>query len=105
MTITQKYANHYGWSDINPYEVVRVVSDKSIDIREIDTEKDPSVKTTFELGGFSAVSDNVQAWFFKPNENNRVERIRLHKDGIWRNKNGNRFYLADRPIKFYDYNF
>jgi hypothetical protein len=31
---TLNYANHCGYSDVTPYEVVRVVSDKTIEVRE-----------------------------------------------------------------------
>jgi len=98
------YANHYGWSDVNPYEVIRVVSEKCLEIREMDAEKDPSVVTGFVVGGFSAHSDNAQEWFIKSNPNNPVIRIRLNKKG-WQDKYGKRFKLADKPVKFYDYNF
>lgn len=98
------YANHYGWTDINPFEVVKVISDKTIEIRAMDAEKNPAVKTNFEIGGFSAHSDNAQDWFITSNQNNPVVRIRLGKKG-WKDKYGNRYGLADKPTKFYDYNF
>ncbi|MDA1136421.1 MAG: hypothetical protein O2916_09290 [Proteobacteria bacterium] len=37
-TITEKFANHLGYSDINPYEVERVVSEKCVEIRAICDE-------------------------------------------------------------------
>ena len=33
------YANQYGYSDIEPYEIVRVVSDKTIEIRNMNAER------------------------------------------------------------------
>ena len=38
------YANHYGYSDVTPYEVVKVISDKTIEVREMDAERDDSVQ-------------------------------------------------------------
>jgi len=99
------YANHYGWSDVNPYEVVKKISDRTIEVREMDAEKDHSVETTFVPGGFSAVSDNAQAWHIKSNPQNPVIRIRLHKSGQWKDKHGRQFGLSNKPHKFYDYNF
>lgn len=101
-----KYANHIGYSDINPYEVVRVVSEKTIEIREMDCERDESVKLDFVVGGFSAICVNQsnQEWFIKPNPENKVTRIRLGKNG-WKDKHGRRFVLGTEPVKFYDYNF
>lgn len=101
-----EYANHYGYSDVNPYEVVRRVSDKTIEIREMDAERDESVKLEFHAGGFSAHCSNQheQKWFIKSNPENPVIRIRWSKKG-WKDKHGRKFDLRDHPTKFYDYNF
>jgi hypothetical protein len=101
-----QYANHIGYSDINPYEVVRVVSDKTLEIREMDAERDESVKLEWAVGGFSGVCLNQrdQNWFITSNAQNPVVRIRLGKQG-WKDRHGRRFDLSDRPVKFYDYNF
>ena len=49
-----QFANHIGYSDVNPFEVVKVISDKTIEIRAMDAERDDSVKLDFIPGGFSA---------------------------------------------------
>lgn len=101
-----KYANQYGYSDVEPFEVVRVISDKTIEVRAMDAEKDDSVKLEFHVGGFSAHCSNQhqQKWFITSNPNNPVIRIRLGKKG-WKDAHGRRYGLADKPCKFYDYNF
>jgi hypothetical protein len=101
------FANHYGYTDATPYEVVRVISDKTIEIREMDAERDESVKLEFHVGGFSAHCSNQrdQKWFITSNESNPVIRIRLSANKGWKDKYGRRFGLSDKPIKFYDYNF
>lgn len=101
------YANHYGYTDVNPFEVVRVVSDKTVEVREMDAERDDSVKLEFHVGGFSAHCANQrdQKWFITSNPSNPILRIRLSKTGVWKDKHGRRFGLSDKPIKFYDYNF
>jgi hypothetical protein len=78
-----KYANHYGYSDVNPFEVVRVISDKTIEVREMDAERDDSVKMDFHVGGFFAHCSNQrdQKWFIKSDETAPVVRIRLGKNG------------------------
>jgi hypothetical protein len=100
------YANHIGWSDVDPYEVVRVISEKTIEIREMDAKRDDSVKLEFIPGGFSAHCSNQrdQKWFITSKPENRVIRIRLGKKG-WKDAHGRRFALSDEPVKFYDYNF
>lgn len=102
-----KYANHYGYSDVNPFEVVRAISDKTLEVREMDAERDESVKLEFHVGGFAAHCSNQrnQKWFITSNESSPVIRIRLSKTGVWKDKHGRKFYLSDEPVKFYDYNF
>lgn len=101
------FANHYGYSDVNPYEVVKVVSEKTMEVREMESERDESVELKFHVGGFSAHCSNQrdQKWFITSNEQNPVVRIRLNKNGIWKDKHGRKFYLSDKPVRFYDYNF
>jgi len=100
------YANHIGYSDINPFEVVRVISDKTLEIRAMDAERDESVKLDWVVGGFSGICMNQrdQNWFITSNEQNRVVRIRLGKQG-WKDAHGRKYQLSDEPVKFYDYNF
>jgi hypothetical protein len=102
-----KFANHLGYSDINPYEVVRVVSDKTIEVREMDAERDPTWTPEFIPGGFSAhcTNQHSQRWIITSNPENRVVRIRLSKNGFWKSADGRKFHLGDEPVRFYDYNF
>ena len=100
------YANHYGYTDINPFEVVRRISDKTIEIREMQTERDESVKLEWVPGGFSAIclNDHAQKWHISSDPTAKVIRIRLGKNG-WKDAHGRKFSLADEPVKYYDYNF
>lgn len=101
-----QFANHYSFSDVEPYEVVRVISDKTIEVREMDAERDDSVKLNFFVGGFSAhcANQHDQRWNITSNPSNSVVRIRLGKQG-WKDAHGRKFRLSDKPAKFYDYNF
>ena len=104
--ITEKFANHVGYSDVNPFEVVKVVSDKTVEVREMEAIEDPSVKMNFVPGGFSAICTNNrdQKWDIKPDTTASVIRIRLGKNG-WKDKYGRKFVLSSTPVKYYDYNF
>lgn len=101
------YANHIGYSDINPFEIVRKISDKTIEIREMNAVRDRSVELDFVPGGFSAHCRNQssQKWTISSDETAPVVRIRLSKNRGWQDKYGRRFQLADQPRKFYDFNF
>ena len=102
----QRYANHYGYSDVNPFEVIRVISEKTVEIRAMDSHKDPKWKPEWHVGGFAGhcANQHEQSWFITKNLGNPVIRIRLGKNG-WKDKWGGRYQLADAPVKFYDYNF
>lgn len=102
-----KYANQYGYSDVYPFEVVRVISDKTIEVREMDAERDESVKLEWAPGGFAGhcLNQRDQKWFITSNESNPVIRIRLSAKKGWQDKHGRRFGLSDQPVRFYDYNF
>ena len=100
------YANHYGYSDINPFEVVRKVSDKTLEIRAMSAERDPSWKPDFVPGGFfgTVVNQGSQEWVIKSDPNGHIVRIRLGKRG-WKDAAKRRYELSDEPVKFYDFNF
>lgn len=102
-----KYANQYGYSDVYPFEVVRAVSDKCLEVREMDAERDESVKLEWAVGGFAGhcLNQHDQKWFIKSNPENPVLRIRLNKHGVWKSADGRKFDLSDKPSRFYDYNF
>jgi hypothetical protein len=105
-TTQMNYANHYGYSDVNPYEIVRRISDKTLEVREMKAERDPSWKPEVVPGGFSFVflNQNSQKWIITSDESSKPVRIRLGKHG-WKDSRGNRYALSDKPHKFYDYNF
>ena len=118
--ITEKFANYLGYTDINPYEVIKVVSDKCIEIREMSAEAIKWEKKIVQ-GGFShhVANQDQQKWDITSNEGNPIVRIRLNKSGTkynpktktfvnaysWKDKDGARYGLSNKPVKFYDYNF
>jgi len=105
------HANRVLWSDVEPYEIIRVVSDKCIEIRRMNAVRDESVVLEFSIGGFAAHCSNQdeQKWIYSSNVDAPVIRIRPNKTkgyGIqWKDKHGTRYSLNTEPHKFYDYNF
>ncbi len=101
-----------GYSDTSPYEVIRVVSDKCLEIRSMIATKNPDFKPDFEVGGFSAhcTNNHDQKWLITSDPNGHTIKVRKRKtvknygEGIYWN-NQARYRLANEPHKFYDYNF
>ena len=104
--VNYTHANCSGWSDMSPYEIVRVISEKTIEIRAMRSEKDPNFKPEFVSGGFAGhcTNQNEQKWTYTSVEENDVIKARLRKDGYFYSRFG-RHILDNEPVKFYDYNF
>lgn len=102
-----KYANLHGWTDVYPYEIVRVVSDKTLEIRLMKAELDPNWKPEIIVGGFAGhcVNNQEQKWIYESNPEAEVIRIRKKKDRDEWTNNGNRYVVSSKPQRFYDYNF
>jgi hypothetical protein len=100
----ERYLNHVGWSDVTPYEVVRVISEKTVEIREMTAER-AEWKPEWIPGGFAGhcANQSEQKWTITSNLESPVIRCRLTKKG-WKSKRG-RHYPGNEPVKFYDYNF
>lgn len=99
-----KYANKIGYSDIDPWEIIRFIGKKTVLIRSMKTVLTKTPSST--PGGFCAHFENhEQEWEITSDPNGHEIKIRLHKNGYYRNKYGSKFKLSDRPVKFYDFNF
>lgn len=101
-----KYFNFHGWTDIEPYELVNVISPKCVEIKAMKSELDPGWKPEWVPGGFSAICTNQasQRWSISSDPAALVIRARLHKNGQWHSPRG-RHIPSDHPVKLYDYNF
>jgi hypothetical protein len=106
LEIENKYANQCGYSDHAPYEIVRIVSEKTIEIRAMDYSENKS-EMEFQVGGFGGHCNNnhAQDYDYSVNEENPVIRIRLHKHDRWKDKWGRKYNISSAPYRFYDYNF
>jgi len=104
----KKYVNELMYTDVRPYEVVRVISDQTVEIRPMKTVQTAFPKD-FSAGGFVGhFHDNRsgQDYEYLSDESLPVMRIRWSKaNGQWQAGRYRRFSMADKPYKFHDYNF
>jgi hypothetical protein len=101
----KKFCNQHLYTDVEPFEVVKVISDKTIEIRKMKAVETDWGRE-FIPGGFfgHTPNQNKQKWLIVSDKTNPVIRARLNKKGFWKSGSG-KHHLADEPIKFYDYNF
>jgi hypothetical protein len=92
------------YSDIKPFEVIKEISPKTIEIRAMKAKELPW-KKDFRVGGFcgTMVNQQDQEWEITSDETAPIIRARLGKRG-WKSDLGIHI-LSDKPIYFYDYNF
>ena len=102
------FANKIGYTDVHPFEIVRVISEKTIEVRRMKVLgfSADSPKPEFIPGGFVAHCTNNHALKYDivSDEAGDVIRIRLGKKG-WNSPNEGKFKLSTSPWYFYDYNF
>jgi hypothetical protein len=102
------FANRICYSDVVPFEVVKRVSETTLEIRAMDYERSNSNEDMgFAPGGFfgHCAHQDKQEWTITANPRHPTFRIRLQKNGQWKDKDGDRYQLAEKPRRFYDYNF
>lgn len=100
-----KYASEHLYSDVRAYEIVKVVSEKTIEVRPLIANHDIS-HLNYHTGGFFGHLENQrdQKVTFEVDPSAPVIRIRKNKHGNWAHK-GRRFSLRNEPYAFYDFNF
>lgn len=113
---TPKYFKLKLYTDCYPYEVVKVVSDITVEIRRMKSELDPNWKPKIHPGGFAGHCSNQysQKWIFSSDESMPVIRIRKTKKTVKPNgkdpihvwvRRGSEFWPTKEPERFHDYNF
>jgi len=102
--VEANYFTEHGYSDAYAYEVIRIVSDQTIEVRAMNAEFDFS-DCKFIPGGFSAHCPNpsAQKVTITSNENAPIERIRRTKRG-WMSGH-RRFSITEKPYAYHDVNF
>jgi len=104
----KKFINYIQYSDVDPYEVIKKVSDICVEVREMKTVQTKFPKTVIPGGFAGHTVDNRdgQDYTYSSNEDAPIQRVRWSKaKRSWFNKSGGRFSMSDTPYKFYDYNF
>jgi len=105
-TYNYTHVSEYGYSDVRAYEIIKVVSDKTLEIRELATQFDISHLEQV-AGGYMGhvVNQRAQKVTYETNTENPIIRIRKKKNSDDWTYKGSRFGLQENPYAFYDFNF
>jgi len=103
----KSYANNHGYTDVNPFEVIRTISPTCVEVRAMRTVQTKFPKD-FHAGGFAGnFSDNYdgQDYDYFSDPEAPVFKIRWSRaKRQWQSSYG-RVFMSDKPYKHYDYNF
>lgn len=102
-----KYCNMHLWTDVHPFEVVKTISDQTVEVRPMKAIP-VKVPAEFHPGGFVGhYSDNYsQEYEYKSIPEADVIRVRWSEaKKQWQANGGSRFVMNDNPVYFHDYNF
>mgnify|MGYP006957636181 FL=1 len=103
-----RYANYHGYSDVSPYEITKVISKQTMEVRPMRATLDPNFKCETVVGGFfgHTTNNNSQTYTYESLADAPTMRIRYSKAKRgWFSACGQRHLLEDAPVRFYDYNF
>jgi len=101
------FAMHLAYSDVNPYKVLKVVSEITLQIQEMRHENNKEQPPKFIPGGFSAICvDTGGPRIITEDPKGDIITIRRSKRNPkrWVHK-GRKFYLDDHAFAYYDHNF
>ena len=104
------YLNEMLYSDVNPYEVVEMITPNKWIIRELDTTLKPearkNIHESFCPGGFAGHVDNdCQEWDITVNEKNPLITVFRGRKNKYFKIGGMPMSMTLSPIKIYDFNF
>lgn len=107
MNPAPRYLNRYGYTDVTPYEVVRVISDSTVEIRAMVATLDPTWQRDFRPGGFfgHTANNDSQRYTYTSDTAAPIMRARRTKSGAWSVAGDKSYREAAAPHRFYDYNF
>ena len=105
--MTNLFANKIGYSVITPFEVIRIVSDKCLEVRAMNYVQTNTQDMVFHAGGFAAhcANQNDQKWDIQPDAEGYVFKIRKNVRGTWKDKHGDTYAVETKARRRYDFNF
>lgn len=106
------FANLVLHTDVAPYEVIRKISETTVEIRQMKATLSPDWKPEISPGGFAGHCHNQrsQVWLYESDESAPIIRARRVKPSHsnrmmqWKSAYG-MHRMSDKPCKFHDYNF
>lgn len=97
----REYAMMTRGRDIVPHEVVDVLSNKTLVVREMICDLSPQWRPRMVMG--QCINQDEQAWEISPDEKAVPFRIRWSQKHGWRDREGHSFKLGGEPLRWHRY--
>jgi len=94
-------------SDCHCYEVIRVISASTVEVRRMKATLSKSFVPDIAVGGFvgHCRNNHDQSYDFESDPSGYIVRLRRGKARDSWKGSGRHFYFSDRPHEFRDFNF
>ena len=93
------YANRRNERDVIPFEVVAEVSDKTVVVREMICDRAPDGRPVIVM--LQCLNNDDQEWLITSDPKGLSFKIRLQKNGKWKDAQGNYYTLDDEPQRWH----
>lgn len=98
---TREYAMRESEKGIRPHEVLRVLSHRTLEIREMACDLANGWRPRWIMG--HCVNQDEQEWTIAPDPQAVTFRIRWSKKYGWRDREGNVYRLGSEPARWHRY--
>lgn len=97
------YANRYDDKGTFPFEVVDHISGYEVLVREMASDLKPGWRPAMIMG--HCTNEDGQDWKISSDPKALTFRIRLNRNGMWKDAAGNVYRMEAVPIRFHRYSF
>jgi hypothetical protein len=97
------YANRYDDKGVIPFEIVERISGHELVIRDMICDLHKGWKPRMIMG--HCMNEKEQEWDIVPDPDALTFRIRLDKQGRWKDVSGNIYRMEVIPVRFHQYSF
>lgn len=101
--MTPQYLNRHDDNDVLPFEVVEMIGGFELLIREMSCERFRGWKPAMVMG--HCMNESSQRWEIVSDWEALTFRIRLDRNGDWKDACGKIYTMAENAVRFHRFSF